>query len=201
MSTPQQEPRPSVTRVRSLVRSVPTSNPSDRGEMGRVREQLAEVRSVLQQEGADVEDGLCGLASQLVDLVERHGQVSGRHALMLVTDILTQVIEALGGEVTAEERGPGQQLPSPAGPQQPSLGLRLMDQNRLGEILVSLSMLTQEQLERTLRHQKALGRRFGETLVDLGYLNKAAVDSALRMQRRYQGARSLDPWIAGGPGS
>ncbi len=201
MSPSQSEHARSLRQAQSLVRRVTGCNPQNLAELGQIQEQFGELRATLKEDGAEVENALCGLASQLVDLLERHGQISGRHGLMIATDILSHVVVALGGQRgmednEEEELANGEQKPEG----EASLGLRLMDQRKLGEILVSLTMLTPDQLERALKHQKALGKRLGETLVELGYLNKASVDSALRMQRRHQGSRTFDHWSWGSGG-
>ncbi len=198
MSTSQSEHARSLRQAQGLVRRVSGCNPQNLAELGQLQELFGELRTSLKSEGADVENALCGLASQLVDLLERHGQISGRHGLMIATDILSHVVVALGGKRGVDENGEEEAAPTEEKAEsEPSLGLRLMDQRKLGEILVSLTMLTPDQLERALKHQKALGKRLGETLVELGYLNKASVDSALRMQRRHQGTRTFDHWSWG----
>ncbi len=62
------------------------------------------------------------------------------------------------------------------------LGLRLMSDVLFGEVLVRQGILSQEQLERALRSQRATGARLGEELVNLGYCSWTDVNYALDLQ-------------------
>ncbi|MDX2093516.1 MAG: hypothetical protein SFX73_37070 [Kofleriaceae bacterium] len=53
---------------------------------------------------------------------------------------------------------------------------------RLGELLVSAGLLTQEQLEQALRAQIMWGARLGTNLVELGFIDLDALSSALARQ-------------------
>lgn len=193
-----------LTQAQELAQDIPGCNPLDTNDLTMILRQFGELRATLRTENADVEDCLCGLAERIVGLIERHGHISGRQALSLVVEILGEVAEILGEQVegeaasaeaqAGEDSGSGEQAPRPVPGEASRLGLRLMDNRKLGEILVSLSMLSQDQVERALKHQKASGRRFGETLIELGLINKAAIDSALRIQRKNHVERGVDPW-------
>jgi general secretion pathway protein E len=52
----------------------------------------------------------------------------------------------------------------------------------LGEILVRDGTITRDQIQRGLTHQRELGKRLGETLVELGYLSEEDVAKALAKQ-------------------
>jgi len=53
---------------------------------------------------------------------------------------------------------------------------------RLGEMLVSESLLTPEQLKEALDTQKKTGKRLGDTLVTLGFISEEAIAAALSRQ-------------------
>ena len=57
---------------------------------------------------------------------------------------------------------------------------------RLGDVLVNSGVITQEQLEEGLKHQKGSGRKLGETLVDEGFVTEEAIARALSSQLGYE---------------
>jgi hypothetical protein len=208
---PSSNTKRSLKLAKEIAEFIPGCNPLDTTDLCQILREVGSLRGNLRADHAEVEDYLCSLAERLVELIERHGHIGGRQALSLVVEIVTQVAASMSSELQAAAsdaaaaagaaQGAGTSAPSnaPAAPLTPSLqstrvGLRLMDQRKLGEILVSLSMLTQEQVERTLKHQKSNGKRFGESLVELGYINKAALEATLRMQRKQRDGRPAPPW-------
>ena len=50
----------------------------------------------------------------------------------------------------------------------------------LGERLIALSVITQEQLDDALSEQKKTGKKLGEILVDKGYATKEQIDNAMK---------------------
>ncbi len=67
-------------------------------------------------------------------------------------------------------------------------GLKLMQDALLGEVMLRNRLITREQLEESLRHQRATGTRIGEALVDLKLCSWSDVEYALQLQtqmRRY----------------
>ena len=69
----------------------------------------------------------------------------------------------------------------------------------LGEILVQKGLITNEQLEQALRHQKITGKFLGATLVGLGFLKEAALFPALAEQLKVEYIKleglKIDPGI------
>ncbi|WP_027328832.1 GspE/PulE family protein [Marinimicrobium agarilyticum] len=53
---------------------------------------------------------------------------------------------------------------------------------RIGDLLVSQQMITDDQLQRALQEQKLTGRKLGNTLVDLGYVDENALLNLLSEQ-------------------
>jgi hypothetical protein len=207
MTLPKQTNEKSLSQAKDLMLAIPACNPLDTSDLGQLLRQIGQLRGSLREDTAEVEDYLCGMAERLVAMIERHGHISGRQALTLVVEVVGQVVEALSIQASEDVGTDGRtgahhgsaaartgQAAQNAPPPPSTLGLRLMDHRKIGEILVSLSMLTQDQVERALKHQKANGKRLGETLVELNYITKSAIESALRIQRKNQGARMGDPW-------
>ncbi len=98
----------------------------------------------------------------------------------------------LKGGASFHTRTPGQAQPNPApnygptpgGPAPDGAGLQLVNHRKLGEILVSMAMVSQEDLDRALRAQKANGKRLGDVLVSMGLLTKEMIESAVRLQKQ-----------------
>jgi hypothetical protein len=76
------------------------------------------------------------------------------------------------------------------------LRLALRDGQRLGELLVNMTMLTPEQVEEAVKVQRATGQRLGEALLQMRLLTPDMLESALRVQKtkRASGARTQDDW-------
>src|SRR5689334_25401417 len=53
---------------------------------------------------------------------------------------------------------------------------------RLGEIVVERGLITNEQLQQALDHQRLTGGKLGETLVELGMLTRMALAGVLSEQ-------------------
>jgi len=210
MNQPTANTKRSLQLAKQLADFIPGCNPMDTTDLCQILREVGALRGTLRADRAEVEDYLCSLAERLVELVERHGHIAGRQALSLVVEILGQVAESMSSELQAaaalateaaavspdasDEDGDVRRAPAPAY-EEPHVGLRLMNNRKLGELLVSLSMLSPDQVESALRFQKSNGMRFGESLVELGYLKKASLEAALRMQRKQKGGASpLPPW-------
>lgn len=212
MNPPSTNTKRSLKLAKDLAEFIPGCNPLDTSDLCHVLREVGALRGNLRADHAEVEDYLCSLAERLVELIERHGHISGRQALSIVVEIVSQVAGSMSSELQAaasDAAAAAAAKPAAASESRQEagseggatsvlnstrVGLRLMDQRKLGEILVSLSMLNQEQVERTLKYQKSNGKRFGESLVELGYINKAALEAALRMQRKQKDSRPSPPW-------
>jgi hypothetical protein len=72
------------------------------------------------------------------------------------------------------------------------IGLKLVGEAMLGEILIERGIITRSQLERALDVQRQTGARIGEALVQLGATSMEQIEQALRIQSRERrgGARS-----------
>jgi hypothetical protein len=64
------------------------------------------------------------------------------------------------------------------------IGLKLVGEAMLGEILIERNLITRRQLERALEFQKQSGSRIGEALVKLGATTIEQIEQALRVQGR-----------------
>jgi len=73
---------------------------------------------------------------------------------------------------------------SPLHIEPPGLGLKLVGEALLGEILVEHNLVTRRQLERALEAQKRSGMRIGEALVQMGATTFDQIEQALYLQGR-----------------
>src|SRR5215210_9212425 len=62
-----------------------------------------------------------------------------------------------------------------------------LPQSKMGSVLLSMDLITEEQLEEALEIQKTDGRRLGKILVSLGYLtpDNLALALAIRLNVEY----------------
>ena len=140
---------------------------------------------------------------RLLEEVCTHGSVRPTAAVDVVRDLAEQMSHVLK-TVPETTEATFRMLPNakPAAiesksetPNSGGLPLRLVDDLRIGEMMVKMSIITQEQCDRVLRAQAgALGnrKRFGDLCVELGILSKEAAYNAIRMQHRESGKTSRD---------
>ena len=60
--------------------------------------------------------------------------------------------------------------------------MEVLSQVLLGEILVQNGIISQDQLQQGLRHQRSSGKKIGEALIDIGVARQNDIEYALRMQ-------------------
>jgi len=71
--------------------------------------------------------------------------------------------------------------------------LALRDGQRLGELLVNMTMLTPQQVEEAVKVQRATGQRLGEALLQMRLVTPDMLESALRVQRTKRASKG-DEW-------
>ena len=168
--------------LENLSRSVPTCDPQDVHATLALKSKFGELQNTLERESAPYLADVCGIAVRLVEELAVNGLVGPKETMDTVGEILATMRTSLG-MVSDEELGLG-------GGQ----SLRLIDGQRLGELLVTLSMLSPDHVERALKLQKMSGMMLGEALVEQGILTKESVQAALRLQeaRRRRDGLSQD---------
>ncbi len=60
--------------------------------------------------------------------------------------------------------------------------MEFYNKKRLGDILISAGIISEEQLFQALKRQREKGQKLGETLIDLGYTNEMEIANALHSQ-------------------
>jgi hypothetical protein len=192
-TTPQTNPAIQIL-VDGLSGAVPVCDPQNAAQTALVTRQLRELRSQLVEGGANGKGSdlgpLLDVAISLIEHVARQGLVGPRETMVLLEDILIHVRGSLGIPPPAPA---APAAPPPADDGTRAAGLQLIDGRRIGEILVTLSMLTQADVEKALKVQKVTGRRLGEALVQMRLLTPDMVEAALRIQR-VRSKRWIEPW-------
>jgi hypothetical protein len=146
-----------------------------------------------------IEDGLLGqILLQRGQILEEHIQAAmriQRASGTRIGDILVktgacsrqQLADALQYQ-TSLRRARGSLTAAPGDPvrikpkETRGLGLKLMGEALLGEILIERGVITRRHLERALEVQKVTGMRIGEALVEMGAATSEAIEQALRAQ-------------------
>ena len=175
MTSPQHVSLPLKSLLNDLSSTIPKCDPQDVAQTTELVQRLGSLRTTLEKEKSGPLAEVCGVALQMVDLLSRNGLVGPKESMDVVEEIVGVVRGGLGLP-RQEERS---KAPSKRdGPQ-----LKLMDSQRLGELLVTLSMLKSEDVEKALKLQKMSGGMLlGEALVEHGVVTKESIQAALRLQ-------------------
>jgi hypothetical protein len=141
--------------------------PSQPGES--VTDRLVTVRIV----GGE---SLCGL------LTRSEGQRRGVH--LVPADISSVArwyvpMQAIRDVIPGRAMGPGLAASEPRGKSAPQIGSGM----RIGDILLDLGFVSQEQLASAVQVQRALpGKRLGEIMIEMGFTNDKTIGVALALQ-------------------
>lgn len=160
--------------LKDLSEGLASKDPQDVRAMHDLKRKFGDLRNTLERESSALLGEVAGIAVRLVEELGTSGLIGPKESMDVVADVLGILRGALG--VATEE-------PESAARTAPTAELRLIDGQRLGQLLVTLSMLTPDDVERALRLQKMNGLLLGEALVEQGVLTKESVQAALRLQR------------------
>ncbi len=171
---------------------------------------LRELQIHFDPRRARLSSTLCTSSMRLLEELRAQGSVGLEPAVEVVRQLFEQLRISLESAPSPVAATPFRTLPSSrptlgsAGqPAAPSLSLKLADELRLGELMVRMAMLSQEDCDRVLRAQaesRNPRKRFGELCVELGFASQETIDSALRLQQRMRGGpqpalpQDSDPW-------
>ena len=108
------------------------------------------------------------------------------------------------GTQKAKEAAPAPATPAPEAKAEEELspvGLRVIHEMMLGEVLVQLGVATTQQIDQALAAMASSGKKLGETLLELGTCKNEDIEEALTMQRALSKASSrrkakIDPGAA-----
>jgi hypothetical protein len=172
--------------------TIPECDPQDVDQTTTLMRRLGELRTTLEKEKSGPLSDVCGVALLMVDMLSRNGLVGPKESMDVVEDIVGVVRTGLGlpKQAKQKERTGQSELERTHAP------LKLVDSQRLGELLVTLSMLKSEDVEAALKLQKMSGMLLGEALVEQGKVTKESIQAALRFQstRRRQEGKTRTDW-------
>jgi len=169
--------------------TIPECDPQDVDQTNTLMRRLGELRNTLEKEKSGPLSDVCGVALLMVDMLSRNGLVGPKESMDVVEGIVGVVRSGLGlpNEKPEAKEREAESNPTP---------LKLVDSQRLGELLVTLSMLKSEDVEAALKLQKMSGMLLGEALVEHGKVTKESIQAALRLQstRRRQEGKTQPDW-------
>jgi len=149
---------------------------------------------------------LCVTSMKLLEQIAARGQVGPAAAVSVVGELTRGLREALSTAAAAPASRPGSRgnmvtLQASTKSSGLSLAVDSVQDQHIGELMVRMNMLTQEQVDHVLEVQSGTEphKRFGEIAMELGYASEWTVDNALRLQQRGRGEVPADESGAGDP--
>ena len=167
-----------------LTQRIQAADLTDAHEHAAIRENLIELRSVLQRVSSTE---LAGCIDAAVTLTRHLGRVRPDAGEEL-RSILCRLVDLVAGSLpqvtkpTENPEAPAQRHRTIKPNSESDPGLRLINDMYLGEVLIQLGVLNKEKVDAAVKTQQATGMRFGEALVHLGAASWEDVDNALRLQ-------------------
>jgi len=205
-NTPEKPPLDAA--LDAFTQSLEAWDPDSGGDVGGMLAGLRELQLKFDPRRDRVSAVLCTTGMRLLEELRARGSVGPEAAVAAVGELARGLRETLSSAspmaapaVRPGARGPTLTLSAPSTGGL-SLSMRTVENQKLGELMTRLGMLTQVQVEAILAAQKAQSEprsRFGELAVELGFVTQATVESALRLQSRGRGATpppklEQDPW-------
>lgn len=180
------------TQVVSLHEGLATTDATDYFANERLSQQVASLKSQLERDGYTEAGVLGGVALRVAELIQSGREIGPEEAQELLRSISSGIASCVGVEVkVAAAAQPESAAVAP--PERPQL--KMVTNRKLGEMLVQMSLLTPQQVEQALAHQRMTGCRLGEALIEMRVLPKMTVENVLRIQGTRR-QTSNDPWRA-----
>jgi len=205
------ESTPQSTLLARTLAALQAGSTGNRQDLFEARESLQELgRVITRGPWADLEP-LCRATNELLGKIIRYGAIEEREAINLSTD-LVRFIEAFlhrPAPPVPQYTAPPVQTPLPESSYElpeadaSADSFQLINESRLGEILVKMGRIDGDQLDRALVLQKVTHKKLGEVLVTMEAISLETLDQALDVQRqatlRIMGEQSAAPQT-GAPG-
>lgn len=195
--------------LEALARALERWDPDTGGDVTPLLLALRELDLRFDPRKDRLSSALCVTSMKLLEEIDLNGSVGAEAAVGAVAELARSLRESLssatgpdtGPVVAATRGGPTLTLKAPSGAGS-GLSLRGVEDRPIGELMVSLNMLTREQHEAVLAVNPAVARDdqlYGQVVVELGFASPAMIESALRLQSRGRGLTpppkaSNDPW-------
>jgi len=208
-STPA-EKTPLERSLEALTRALEAWDPDSGGDVTPLLVALRELDLRFDPRKDRLSSVLCVTSMKLLEEIALNGSVGAEATVGAVAELARGLRENLttpAGPATspapATRNGPTLTLKAPSGAGSGlSLSLRGVEDRPIGELMVSLHMLTREQHEAVLAVNPATARDdqlYKQVVVELGFASPAVIESALRLQSRGRGVTPPpkggdDPW-------
>jgi hypothetical protein len=205
-STPEKPPL--ETALDAFTQALAAWDPDRGGDLGAMLAGLRELQLKFDPRRDRVSAAMCTTGMRLLEELRARGSIGPTAAVAAIGELAHGLRETLSNASPAAApairpgaRGPTLTLSAPSTGGL-SLSMRTVENQKLGELMLRMNMLTQEQVDAILAAQKAQAEprsRFGELAVELGFVSQATVESALRLQARGRGETpppklAEDPW-------
>lgn len=199
---------PLEAALEAFTKALEAWDPNAGGDVGGMLAGLRELQLKFDPRRDRASAAMCTSSMRLLEELRAQGTIGAAVAVAAVGELAQGLRETLSSASPAAApairpgaRGPTLTLSAPSTGGL-SLSMRTVENQKLGELMTRMGMLTGEQVEAILAAQKAQSEprsRFGELAVELGFVSQATVDSALRLQARGRGATpppkvEHDPW-------
>lgn len=204
--TPEKPPLEAA--LDAFTQALETWDPDTGGDLGGMLAGLRELQLKFDPRRDRVSAAMCTTGMRLLEELRARGSVGPEAAVAAIGELAHGLRETLASAspmaapaIRPGARGPTLTLSAPSTGGL-SLSMRTVENQKLGELMTRLGMLTQVQVDAILTAQKTQAEprsRFGEIAVELGFVSEATVESALRLQARGRGATpppklADDPW-------
>lgn len=164
----------SVPQISALARAAEAASAEDPGEQGLLMMRVRELEKLMRDAHAHDLASCLSAAASLAELLSKTGDVTRADVHEGTCRILRAVELAFSGGVSAgvrKQATSGDSLP-------------LINDMVLGQILMQLGHVSDQQLRAALSLQQQTGKRIGDILVDAGVTERDVVEAAHRIQKR-----------------
>lgn len=164
----------SVPQISALARAAEAASAEDPGEQGLLMMRVRELEKLMRDAHAHDLASCLAAAASLAELLSKEGDVSRSDLHQGTCRILRAVETAFGGGVpkAVEQRAMGRG------------SLPLINDMVLGQVLIQLGHVTEQQMKAALSLQQQTGKRIGDILVNSGVIEREVVEAASRIQKR-----------------
>jgi hypothetical protein len=184
----------SFQEFQAIGRLIQQADPSDFEEIQAIHNQILRLRDVMEMGHAQDIASCLDAAALLVESLPHRQDVDPADFLATVSRLLATVQTNFAinrGAVTSPgfvkaEASPPEAKPAP---QRVTRGsVHVMNEMLLGEVLLNLGAVNEEQLAQAIELQKESGEKLGDVLLSMGILEQSSIEIAVRLQEQLRAA-------------
>jgi hypothetical protein len=177
-----------MDRVTEALRAGAAGN---RQHLFEARESMQELTKIVARGRWEALVPVCEAADELLNKIIRYGSVEQKEAIPIARGLASAIASMLQlqppmarTEDTAPYSPPGCGGEETEHIEVTASALQIINESRLGEILIRMGLLDGDQLDRALVLQKVTKKKLGEVLVAMEAISLASLDKALDLQRQ-----------------